>query len=105
MATGKTVVRGGIGVYYENSVFNNVLFDRPFKLAEGRFNATATLCSGYGVYSFTLPGTNTVVDSYNGKSIEDICNNETIDQSGPAFAALQQQYQQATDTRPYLGQR
>jgi hypothetical protein len=98
--TGKTVVRGGIGVYYENSVFNNVLFDRPFKLAEGRFNATATLCSGYGVYSFTLPGTNTVVDSYNGKSIKDICNNETIDQSGPAFAALQQQYQQATEHSP-----
>ena len=94
------MVRGGIGVYYENSVFNNVLFDRPFKLAEGRFNATATLCSGYGVYSFTLPGTNTVVDSYNGKSIEDICNNETIDQSGPAFAALQQLYQQATTHAP-----
>ena len=32
--------------------------------------------------------------------IEDICNNETIDQSGPAFAALQQQYQQATTHAP-----
>lgn len=94
--TGKTVVRGGIGVYYENSVFNNVLFDRPFKLAQGRFNATKNLCKQFGTYSFTLPGTTTVVDNYNGTSIKDLCNNETIAQSGPAFAALQQQYQQAT---------
>src|SRR6185437_9270937 len=75
-------------------------FDRPFKLAQGRFNATKNLCKGYGVYSFTLPGTTTVVDSYNGVSIQDLCNKETIDQSGPAFAALQQQYQQATDKSP-----
>jgi Carboxypeptidase regulatory-like domain len=94
--SGKTVIRGGIGVFFENSVFNNVLFDRPFKLAQGRFYATKNLCSAYGNYSFTLPGTTTVVDNYNGTSIQNLCNNETIDQSGPAFAALQAQYQQAT---------
>jgi carboxypeptidase family protein len=97
---GKTVIRGGIGVYYENSVFNNVLFDRPFKLAQGRFYATKSLCAGGGSYSFTLPGTTTVVDSYNGVSLQDICNNETINVSGPAFAALQQQYQAATLKSP-----
>jgi hypothetical protein len=99
-SSGKTVIRGGIGVFYENSVFNNVLFDRPFKLAEGRFYATKNLCSGYGTYSFTLPGTTTVVDSYNGVSIQDLCNNETIAQSGAAFAALQKQYQTATTASP-----
>ncbi|MGB9418713.1 MAG: carboxypeptidase-like regulatory domain-containing protein [Acidobacteriaceae bacterium] len=98
--TGKTVIRGGIGVYFENSVFNNVLFDRPFKLAQGRFYATKNLCVGGGSYSFTLPGTTTVVDSYNGVSIQDLCNNETIGQSGPAFAALQQQYKDATSKSP-----
>ncbi len=87
--TGKTVIRGGVGVYYENSVFNNVLFDRPFKLAQGRFYATKALCSAYGSTSYTLPGSNQVID------VTDLCN-EPISQSGPAFAALQQQYQQAT---------
>jgi hypothetical protein len=43
---GKTVIRGGGGIYYENSIFNNVLFDRPGKLATGLFFATAALsCS------------------------------------------------------------
>lgn len=97
--TGKTVVRGGIGVYFENSVFNNVLFDRPFKLPQGRFYATKQLCSGYGIYSFTLPGTDTVIDSYNGVPIKTICG-ESIAQAGPALAALQKEYQQATDKSP-----
>src|SRR6266478_665303 len=32
---GKTVIRAGAGIYYENGVFNNVLFDRPGALAHG----------------------------------------------------------------------
>jgi hypothetical protein len=35
--SGKTVIRGGAGIYYENNVWNNVLFDRPPKLATGLF--------------------------------------------------------------------
>jgi hypothetical protein len=43
---GKTVIRGGGGIYYENSIFNNVLFDRPGKLANGLFWSAASLsCS------------------------------------------------------------
>ena len=34
---GKTVIRGGAGLYYENYIFNNTLFDRPNKLAKGLF--------------------------------------------------------------------
>ena len=30
--TGKTVIRAGAGLYYENAIFNNVLFDRPARL-------------------------------------------------------------------------
>ena len=34
---GKTVIRAGAGLYYENSIFNNNLFNRPGHLAQGLF--------------------------------------------------------------------
>ena len=34
---GKTVIRAGAGIYYDNSIFNNVLFDRPPRLQTGTF--------------------------------------------------------------------
>ncbi len=43
---GKTVVRGGFGIYFENSVFNNVLFDRETRLAKGLFFSSQTLQTG-----------------------------------------------------------
>jgi hypothetical protein len=43
---GKTVIRGGAGIYYENNVWNNVLFDRPPKLAKGLFFGTTEPCPG-----------------------------------------------------------
>jgi hypothetical protein len=35
--SGKTVIRGGAGLFYENIIYNNVLFDRPFRLKTGAF--------------------------------------------------------------------
>ncbi len=35
--SGKTVIRAGVGIYYENSIWNNVLFDRPPRLQTGTF--------------------------------------------------------------------
>ncbi len=32
---GKTVLRAGIGLFYENSIWNNELFDRPPRLPSG----------------------------------------------------------------------
>jgi hypothetical protein len=43
---GKTVVRGGVGLFYENAIWNNVLFDRPARLATGAFNAVTSACLG-----------------------------------------------------------
>ena len=38
---GKTVIRAGAGLYYENSIFNNNLFNRPGRLSQGLFLSTA----------------------------------------------------------------
>ena len=44
---GKTVIRAGAGIFYENAVFNNILFDQPTRLESGLFFQTSPLlCSG-----------------------------------------------------------
>jgi len=43
---GKTVIRAGAGLYYENVIWNNVLFDRPGRLASGGFLSFPAACSG-----------------------------------------------------------
>ncbi|HXA84104.1 MAG TPA: hypothetical protein VNZ47_03450, partial [Candidatus Dormibacteraeota bacterium] len=56
-STGKTVIRAGAGLYYENSIFNNNLFNRPGRLAQGLFLAEQAPCAGGGVNpGFTMPG-------------------------------------------------
>jgi hypothetical protein len=58
-SSGKTVIRAGAGLYYENAVFNNILFDRPGRLPKGLFFGIFDLCPSK---SNTLPG-GTVVDA------------------------------------------
>jgi hypothetical protein len=41
---GKTVLRAGVGLYYENVIFNNELFDRPYRLTTGAFNQIPYAC-------------------------------------------------------------
>lgn len=83
--SGKTVIRAGAGLFYENAVFNNVLFDRPSRLKNGLFFGVAVPCpSG----SLVLPNGN-VVDTSGlcGKPIGSVAGQ---------LAALQQQFQAAT---------
>jgi hypothetical protein len=42
---GKTVFRIGSGLYYDDAIFNNVLFDRPGRLTQGLFLAEGVPCS------------------------------------------------------------
>jgi hypothetical protein len=43
---GRTVLRGGIGLFYENAIWNNVLFDRPGRLTQGSFLELLPACAG-----------------------------------------------------------
>jgi hypothetical protein len=47
-SSGKTVIRAGVGLNYENGVFNNVLFDRPGRLPTGLFNQAPPVCTTKG---------------------------------------------------------
>ena len=50
---GQTVIRAGIGMYYDNNVFRNLLGDRVARLANGQFNAQANdPCASHGVVIF-----------------------------------------------------
>jgi hypothetical protein len=86
--TGKTVIRGGIGLFYENSIWNNILFDRPARLRKGLFLANPTVCSNGGGGIFALP---------NGQNQDwsNICG-QPIGQVANQIASLQAQYQAAT---------
>src|SRR5207245_5681533 len=70
-SNGKTVIRGGIGLFYENSVWNNILFDPGARLKQGLF---------LGFQPDTDP---TII----GKA---------IGQAAPAIIAAQQAYQAQT---------
>jgi hypothetical protein len=88
LKNGKTVFRGGIGLFYENSIWNNVLFDRPARLTNGSFLAIQPACAGGGAIPYTLPGSNpiTITPTY--------CN-QPIGQVQAQIAAAQAQYQAA----------
>jgi len=52
---GKTVIRAGAGLYYENTIWNNVLFDRPTREATGAFLQVAPACTGPGAPAAPIP--------------------------------------------------
>ncbi|HXW93347.1 MAG TPA: TonB-dependent receptor [Terriglobales bacterium] len=84
---GRTVFRGGIGLFYENSVWNNSAYDRPGRLETGLFRQNPVVCSNGLPVPLTLPNGPTVMPGFCG---------EPIGQAAPAIAALQAQYQAAT---------
>jgi hypothetical protein len=89
----KTVIRAGGGLYYENAVWNNVLFDRPVRLQKGLFLGLAFVCPAG---SLTLPS-GTVITQVNGRNISQDCSSFIGNPNVLTDAlALQKQYQQAT---------
>jgi len=92
---GKTVIRAGAGIYYENSIFNNTLFDRPAKLAKGLFFQEAALgCNGPGATTFNIPGKGNVT-SINGVDLGSGVCGQPLSVGGPLLFDLQQEFQAA----------
>jgi hypothetical protein len=87
---GKMVIRGGIGLYYENSIYNNNLFNRPGRLAKGLFLQEAVPCAGGTALGLNLPTGGTVDTS-------GICG-QPVGTVANQLIALQQLYQQSTLT-------
>src|SRR5271157_1118642 len=86
--SGKNVIRAGIGLYYENVIFNNVLFDRPLRLPTGAFLQAPQVCANGQAYA--IPGVDlSATAAQCGTADQPI----TIGAAGAAIATLQQQYQ------------
>lgn len=91
---GKTVIRAGIGIYYENAIWNNVLFDRPARLATGAFLSYQPVCNS-GVAgpvpfadgsSQTIPGGNATCLSAIGATLPSGTSTSLLDCSGLTVA-------------------
>ena len=84
---GKTVVRAGIGLFYENSVWNNNLFDRPPRLQTGLFLVNPVVCSSGAPAALPFPDGTTHTPTFCGQPIGSVFQQ---------IAAFQQGFQVAT---------
>ena len=100
--SGRTVVRSGMGLYYDNNVFRNLLADRVARLENGQFNAQANdPCASHGVVIF--PGN--VVQSAAGLCGQPIGNVATsIADLQTAFQAANTVLTSSSPNPSYLGQ-
>ena len=98
-SNGKTVVRAGAGLYYENVIFNNVLFDRPLRLQNGAFLQSPFACFGGTAQPVPTSTAGTItVDSVEGldpATNQSYCA-ESIGQAATALASFQSTYQADT---------
>lgn len=97
----KTIIRAGTGIYYENGVFNNVLFDRPGRLQKGLFNQVPEVCTAVatdGTQSGVLLPDGSFVSTIDGLNIHNqICGDQVaIGSVATQIADLQKLYQAAT---------
>jgi hypothetical protein len=101
MSNGRTVIRLGAGLYYENNVFNNILFDRTIKLQKALVFGTVGICPGG---SLTWPDGTTHSTSDGLDLASQVCGQAIggtqVGTSGPvvvgtAIADLQASYQAA----------
>ncbi len=85
MKNGRTVIRAGVGLFYENAIYNNVLFDRPLRLRSGAFNTVLDACAS---------GTPNQLPTNHGflPTPAGICGNVAVGTVIPQIQAFWQQY-------------
>ena len=93
----KMSVMGGVGIYYENDIFNNTGNARPGALnANGAYFGDAAICGGAGS-SIAAPGGSITSATVNGNTMQlsDVCN-LSIAQAAPYLVAARSKYQSQT---------
>jgi Carboxypeptidase regulatory-like domain/TonB dependent receptor len=98
--SGKTVIRAGVGMFYENVIWNNVLFDRPFRLPKGAFAFTPNACLG-----IDQPVAVPFADGTNHTPPVGACGDGAggpvaIGNAAPLLVKFQQQFQAAAAAAP-----
>ena len=92
---GKTAIRGGIGLFWENAIWNNVLFDGPYREPTGAFAQFPGPCAAAGQPSPLQTPTGAINPS------EAVCGTASggfplIGNAVPAVIALSKAYQAAS---------
>ncbi len=93
----KTVLRGAIGIYFENDVFNNTTNARNALLQQGPFNFYKNVCSSK---SLTFPD-GTIVTSVNGTTLATICAG-SVAAAAPSALALENSFKTASAANPLV---
>ena len=111
---GKTVIRGGAGLFYDNLLWNNTLLDSSARLTKGVFATTPEVCQGGVPNAFNWPtnpgalgssvanGAGTVVQNPTTGALQVLPNfcGGTISTVASQILALSSEYQAATATLP-----
>ena len=104
---GKTVIRGGAGIFFWDPLLSNTLYDTPARLSQGNFLSTPEVCSAGVASPFPWPtavtagsalagGAAAVVSTSTGpQALPTFCGG-TIAAEAPAILALSNAYQAAS---------
>ena len=113
---GRTIIRAGAGVFFDNALFSNMRLDRPARLSQGLYAASNVLgcapgaaAGTVGVYFPTPGGLPTRVTSINGHDLATEVCGTPVGTAAADVAALQSEFQTsvaaagATSNPNYVG--